>query len=177
MVHLRRVDDAHIPFSLVSAGEEPAAEEQTEPAPSLPSDLVLEAACEDSPAGSTTLPTNEATGATETEAVEIDAVLEREVPTAPAPPPENAAPTDDSLESPTGDSLPTGEEEEATAVEAGVEQGGAEEPAATVEVLASEIAEEVEAKIAVDAKPETGAKVVGGEDKNACTGECSTEIR
>lgn len=130
---------------------------------------MLKAASENSTAGSTAPTTNDTTGTTETEAVEIDAVLEREIPTAPAPPPEGAAPTDESLESPAGDSLPTGEEESA-AVEAVVEQQGVEEPVATVEVFASEIAEKV-------AEPETEAKVVSREDKNACTGECSMEIR
>lgn len=145
-------------FSLVSAGEEPAAEEQPEAAPSLPSEPVLEAASEDSIAESAAPTTHGAAEATETEAVEIDAVLKREIPTAPAPPPEDAAATDDS-------------------VGAVVERRGVEEPAVTVETVAAEIAEETEAKITVDAEPGTEAEVVTGEDKNACTGECSMQIR
>lgn len=119
---------------------------------------MLEAASEDSIAESAAPTTRGAAEATETEAVEIDAVLERTLPTAPAPPPEDAAATDDS-------------------VGAVVERRGAEESSAAVETVAAEIAEETEAKIAVDAEPGTEAEVVTGEDKNACTGEYSTQIR
>lgn len=158
--------------SLVCAGEEPPAEEQPAAAPSLPSEpVVLEATSEDAIAESAAPTTNDASGATETEAVEIDAVLERELPTAPAPPPEDVALTDDSLKSPAGDTSPT-VEEKSTTVEAVVEPRGAEEPAVIVDVVATETAEET-----VDAEPEAEAEVVTGEDKNACTGERSTGTR
>lgn len=181
---------ARVAFSLTSADEEESA---ADAAPSLPSEPV---ALEGEPEGANAesvapTATSEATEPAQTAPTEIDPVLERKPPTAPAPPPEDdsVGATDErpAVESPKDEESPQGEEGESTAVEETVvEQAGTEEPAdvdveategvkhpVIVEDAAAATAGEAEDEVTADVEPETE---VAGKDKCACTSEWLTEL-
>lgn len=160
-----------VALTAVPAAEgESVADEQSAPG-SISCDIFKSGSAVDSGQPTTesaATPLDETAGPTETTSAETDGVTEETIPAAAAPNAEDAAPADRSRELPLG-------EEETPVVEAAATpvETGRSEDAEAADVI---VADEIEADIREDAKPEVEVVVVAEDERDARAGEYPSGI-